>query len=1743
MSATLTRSTSFTREGPTVRVTPSPAVWPRPVLVQCKVPSSQLESLQETPLLVPLDAGAMQLRNLQPKNVLEHKQLSWDFKCGRKVKLDIRPAKQSVEMQLRPTAWKDGGAVVIVCLVAFNPALGKGVWRLLGHAEVIVIRMRCEEKQLLEDVGKVFRELKRWAVHLQHGSCGAPQGMHDAKTAVGTIQQVKAQISTEMLKLMRVGFSDAARITFQEMEQTWVSEREPQIQDCREMSYTLDGFPMFEFNAEEDASPVQGAWHMVSMKVCDLFLQLQKMYADALIEVSESEAKAILEFVAPVREELDAWAAYLQEVLQVQHVQSHRARKIIKASWREIITQMQALLPGTMTNAAKVLIEGCPKRLARHVSRTLSGFPPLETPSCFMVAGEPPTLTQKVKRVVSQELCALFLQLQQMYKPVCVTQASPEEAAVLEFASQVGQELTAWAAYLREASEASDLPASDADSAAAVDLVGRAQQLIWANIQKLTGLTGQFSNAAKVLLEGCSKRAAGPVARTLSGFPPLETPSCFMVSGELPTLSQKVKSVVSQELCALFLQLQHMYKPVCVIQASPEEAAVLEFASQVGQELTAWAAYLREASDLPGSDADSAAAVDLVARAQQLIWANIQELTGLTGQFSNAAKVLLEGCSKRAAGPVARTLSGYPPLETPSCFMVAGEPPTLSQKVKSVVSQELCALFLQLQQMYKPVCVIQASPEEAAVLEFASQVGQELTAWAAYLREASEASDSAAAVDLVARAQQLIWANIQELTGLTGQFSNAAKVLLDGCSKRAAGPVARTLSGFPPLETPSCFMVAGEPPTLSQKVQSVVSQELCALFLQLQQMYKPVCVIQASPEEAAVLEFASQVGQELTAWAAYLREASEASDSAAAVDLVARAQQLIWANIQELTGLTGQFSNAAKVLLEGCSKRAAGPVARTLSGFPPLETPSCFMVAGEPPMLSQKVQSVVSQELCALFLQLQQMYKPVCVIQASPEEAAVLEFASQVGQELTAWAAYLREASEASDLAAAVDLVARAQQLIWANIQELTGLTGQFSNAAKVLLEGCSKRAAGPVARTLSGFPPLETPSCFMVAGEPPTLSHQKVKRVVSQELCALFLQLQQMYKPVSVIQASPEEAAVLEFASQVGQELTAWAAYLREAPEASDSAAAVDLVAGAQQLIWANIQELTGLTGQFSNAAKVLLEGCSKRAAGPVARTLSGYPPLETPSCFMVAGEPPTLSQKVKRVVSQELCALFLQLQQMYKPVCVIQASPEEAAVLEFASQVGQELTAWAAYLREASEASDSAAAVDLVARAQQLIWANIQELTGLTGQFSNAAKVLLEGCSKRAAGPVARTLSGFPPLETPSCFMVAGEPPTLSQKVKIVVSQELCALFLQLQQMYKPVCVIQASPEEAAVLEFASQVGQELTAWAAYLREASEASDSAAAVDLVARAQQLIWANIQELTGLTGQFSNAAKVLLEGCSKRAAGPVARTLSGFPPLETPSCFMVAGEPPTLSQKVKRVVSQELCALFLQLQQMYKPVCVIQASPEEAAVLEFASQVGQELTAWAAYLREASEASDSAAAVDLVARAQQLIWANIQELTGLTGQFSNAAKVLLEGCSKRAAGRVARTLSGFPPLETPSCFMVAGEPPTLSQKVKRVVSQELCALFLQLQQMYKPVCVIQASPEEAAVLEFASQVGQELTAWAAYLREASEASDSAAAVDLVARAQQLIWANIQELTGLTGQFSNAAKVLLEGCSA
>ena len=127
---------------------------------------------------------------------------------------------------------------------------------------------------------------------LDRGSCGAPQAPHDAKEAVGMIQQVKAEISDEMLKL-RVGLSEGARITLQEMEQTWALEPEPRIQNCRDVSCMLDGFPTLEFCAEEDATPVQGAWSMVSMKVCDLFLQLQKIYADALIKVSPSEASLL----------------------------------------------------------------------------------------------------------------------------------------------------------------------------------------------------------------------------------------------------------------------------------------------------------------------------------------------------------------------------------------------------------------------------------------------------------------------------------------------------------------------------------------------------------------------------------------------------------------------------------------------------------------------------------------------------------------------------------------------------------------------------------------------------------------------------------------------------------------------------------------------------------------------------------------------------------------------------------------------------------------------------------------------------------------------------------------------------------------------------------------------------------------------------------------------------------------------------------------------------------------------------------------------------------------------------------------------------------------------------------------------------------------------------------------------------------------------------------------------------------
>ena len=68
MSATLTRSTSFTREGPTVRVTPSPAVWPRPVPVQCKAVWKQPDS-------GPFARGTKRrLRNPKPQSNLYSRQ-------------------------------------------------------------------------------------------------------------------------------------------------------------------------------------------------------------------------------------------------------------------------------------------------------------------------------------------------------------------------------------------------------------------------------------------------------------------------------------------------------------------------------------------------------------------------------------------------------------------------------------------------------------------------------------------------------------------------------------------------------------------------------------------------------------------------------------------------------------------------------------------------------------------------------------------------------------------------------------------------------------------------------------------------------------------------------------------------------------------------------------------------------------------------------------------------------------------------------------------------------------------------------------------------------------------------------------------------------------------------------------------------------------------------------------------------------------------------------------------------------------------------------------------------------------------------------------------------------------------------------------------------------------------------------------------------------------------------------------
>ncbi|CAE7394889.1 unnamed protein product [Symbiodinium sp. CCMP2456] len=147
------------------------------------------------------------------------------------------------------------------------------------------------------------------------------------------------------------------------------------------------------------------------------------------------------------------------------------------------------------------------------------------------------------------------------------------------------------------------------DSTAASAKVVDTQQVIWTEMQVIMGHDfSNAANAAKVFFARCRRRS-GSVRRDLSGFPALEPPSLCVRAGEAATAVQRIKSMVSERVYSLFVQLQDVNSRHIATQAFPDEEAVLDYLGQVLHELGAWAEQMPQIAGGPGSgNLDSTAA-------------------------------------------------------------------------------------------------------------------------------------------------------------------------------------------------------------------------------------------------------------------------------------------------------------------------------------------------------------------------------------------------------------------------------------------------------------------------------------------------------------------------------------------------------------------------------------------------------------------------------------------------------------------------------------------------------------------------------------------------------------------------------------------------------------------------------------------------------------------------------------------------------------------------------------------------------------------------------------------------------------------------------------------------------------------------------------------------------------------------------------------------------------------------------
>ncbi|CAE7394872.1 unnamed protein product [Symbiodinium sp. CCMP2456] len=158
---------------------------------------------------------------------------------------------------------------------------------------------------------------------------------------------------------------------------------------------------------------------------------------EVVVSRMSPEEEELSHNLATVLHELGVWSGYLQSMHVIPNLGTNDVLSAFYGAQRAIFSRMDVLMRRGFSYAAIVEIRSqkqswrdeWQKLKAKdfeHVSNLLSGFPKLDFPAQMGLARAPP---QQAWQMVAEEVCNLFLKLQDMYKPITLFQPAPEQEA------------------------------------------------------------------------------------------------------------------------------------------------------------------------------------------------------------------------------------------------------------------------------------------------------------------------------------------------------------------------------------------------------------------------------------------------------------------------------------------------------------------------------------------------------------------------------------------------------------------------------------------------------------------------------------------------------------------------------------------------------------------------------------------------------------------------------------------------------------------------------------------------------------------------------------------------------------------------------------------------------------------------------------------------------------------------------------------------------------------------------------------------------------------------------------------------------------------------------------------------------------------------------------------------------------------------------------------------------------------